>query len=134
MRHPELEATGAAEPRETADVDLRHHQLVGRRVQIAIDCADTEALAIFWAEVLNYRLGQPPQGFASWPEFSRAVAVDPGKQWSRLVDPTPLGPTCSSTASPRARSSRTGSISTSASLPVPLSLSGERSSTPRRTG
>ena len=31
---------------ETADVDLRHHQLVSRRVQISIDCADTEALAI----------------------------------------------------------------------------------------
>jgi hypothetical protein len=65
---------------------------VGRRVQIAIDCADTDALAIFWAEVLNYRLAQPPQGFASWPEFSRAVAVDPGEQWSRLVDPDAAGP------------------------------------------
>jgi hypothetical protein len=65
---------------------------VGRRVQIAIDCADTETLALFWAEVLNYRLADPPEGFRTWLEFSRDVAVDPGEQWSRLVDPDGVGP------------------------------------------
>jgi catechol 2,3-dioxygenase-like lactoylglutathione lyase family enzyme len=65
---------------------------MGREVQIAIDCADPEALASFWSEVLDYRVADPPPGFSTWLEFSSAVAAEPGKQWSRLVDPDGHGP------------------------------------------
>lgn len=63
-----------------------------RRVQVAIDCADPEALAAFWAEVLEYRKAEPPSGYASWSAFSRTVAVQPDEAWNMVVDPEGVGP------------------------------------------
>ena len=65
---------------------------MGREVQIAIDCANPEALAAFWSEVLDYRVADPPAGFSTWLEFSSAVAAEPEEQWSRVVDPDGHGP------------------------------------------
>ena len=59
---------------------------------MAIDCEDPDRLAAFWAEVLGYRRPAPPDGHASWSEYSRAVAVDKGEAWSQLVDPDGIGP------------------------------------------
>jgi len=68
-----------------------------RTVQITLDCADVDAQAAFWCEVLGYRLEPPPPGFADWeaaldawgvPEsarHTRSAAVPPeGEQGPRL--------------------------------------------------
>ena len=52
-----------------------------RDVQITIDCADPGALAIFWAEALDYRLQPPPPGFDTWDDALRAFGV-PDDQWN----------------------------------------------------
>jgi hypothetical protein len=64
---------------------------MARPVQIAIDCADPDLLAVFWTDVLRYRVDDPPPGYGSWPDFSRAVG-SPGEAWSRVVDPDGVGP------------------------------------------
>ena len=63
-----------------------------RRVQIAVDCHDPQRLAEFWCQVLGYKLRKPPDGHASWPEYSAAVAVQPGEAWAVIVDPDGDGP------------------------------------------
>ena len=44
-------------------------------IQVAIDCADPQRLASFWASALGYEIAAP-QG-----------DVDPGDDWRRIVDP-----------------------------------------------
>jgi predicted enzyme related to lactoylglutathione lyase len=61
--------------------------------QVTIDCADPDRLASFWAEVLGYKIQDPPAGFATWPEFLTARGV-PESEWnsaSALVDPDEKG-------------------------------------------
>ncbi|MEY2404020.1 MAG: hypothetical protein QOD38_1571 [Acidimicrobiaceae bacterium] len=65
---------------------------MGRQLQVAIDCADPDGLAAFWTEALEYGLAEPPDGHASWSEFSAAAAAEPGEAWSRIVDPDGVGP------------------------------------------
>jgi hypothetical protein len=64
---------------------------VGRPIQIDIDCADPESLAAFWAEVLHYEVASPPQGYATWGDFSRTEATEPGEGWCRVIDPAGSG-------------------------------------------
>ena len=59
---------------------------------MAIDCVNPDTLAAFWIEVLEYRLADPPDGLASWAEYSGSVAAEPGEGWSRIVDPEGRGP------------------------------------------
>ncbi|GAB2908515.1 VOC family protein [Streptomyces mayteni] len=63
-------------------------------VQITFDCADPAALAAFWAEVLGYRLQDPPPGFASWDAALDALGVPPERRNDRsaVVDPEGAGP------------------------------------------
>ena len=63
-----------------------------RRLQIAIDCADPERLAAFWAAALDYELLDPPGGHSSWEALSAADANEPGEQWRVIDDPTSHGP------------------------------------------
>jgi hypothetical protein len=56
-----------------------------------VDCADPGLLARFWADVLGYRVEDPPAGYPSWPEFSRAVGAA-GEEWNAVVDPDGVGP------------------------------------------
>lgn len=65
---------------------------MARRFQVDIDCEDPDRLANFWAEVLEYRLLDPPAGHASWAEYSRTVAEQPGEAWCRIADPDGRGP------------------------------------------
>ena len=67
---------------------------MSRDVQITIDCADPAGLAAFWAEVLGYRLQDPPPGFASWDEALEAmnVPVEHRNDASALIDPDGAGP------------------------------------------
>jgi hypothetical protein len=60
---------------------------------VAIDCSDPEKLAAFWAEVLAYRVADPPPGHASWREFSLVEAEVPDEEWCMAVDPDGSGPT-----------------------------------------
>jgi len=62
---------------------------MSRDVQITFDCADPARLAEFWAEVLGYRLQDPPPGFGSWDEALDAMGVPPERRndASGLVDP-----------------------------------------------
>ena len=63
-------------------------------IQVTFDCADPDRLAHFWAEVLDYKLQDPPAGFDSWEAFLTAQGV-PEDQWntmSAVVDPDLKGP------------------------------------------
>ena len=66
---------------------------MGRTFQVTIDCADPAALSAFWAEVLEYKLQDPPAGFPTWEAFLEAQNV-PRDLWnsaSALVDPAGKG-------------------------------------------
>jgi len=52
-----------------------------RDVQITFDCADPDALARFWAEVLGYRVQPPPEGFDTWEAALEAFGV-PEADWN----------------------------------------------------
>ena len=63
-------------------------------IQVTFDCADPDRLATFWAAALGYQKQEPPEGYATWPEFLAAQGV-PEDQWnaaSAVVDPDGLGP------------------------------------------
>lgn len=63
-----------------------------RQVQVTFDCAAPERVGRFWCEVLGYVVPPPPEGFADWNEFDRALPA--GKQGGAFacVDPTGVGP------------------------------------------
>ncbi|MCP9951521.1 MULTISPECIES: VOC family protein [Actinomadura] len=67
---------------------------MARDVQITFDSADPAALSAFWAEVLGYRLQDPPGDFASWDEALEALGVPPERRndASAVVDPEGSGP------------------------------------------
>ncbi len=65
---------------------------MGRPIQIDIDCRDPERLAAFWAEVLQYRVADPPSPHSSWAEASAAEASEPGEAWCAAFDPDGRGP------------------------------------------
>jgi catechol 2,3-dioxygenase-like lactoylglutathione lyase family enzyme len=67
---------------------------MARAVQITFDSADPARLAQFWAEVLGYRLQDPPGGFATWDEALDAFGVPPERRndASAVVDPDGAGP------------------------------------------
>jgi catechol 2,3-dioxygenase-like lactoylglutathione lyase family enzyme len=67
---------------------------MAREFQVTFDCADPAATAAFWAEVLGYRLMDPPAGFASWDEALDAMGVPPEHRndLSAIVDPDGVGP------------------------------------------
>ena len=67
---------------------------MARDVQITFDCADPAALSAFWAEVLGYRLADPPPGFDTWDAALDALGVPPERRndASAIVDPDGAGP------------------------------------------
>ena len=65
-----------------------------RQVQVTFDCADPNALAGFWTEVLGYKYDDPPQGFDTWEAALEAWGV-PREEWnsrSACSDPNGVGP------------------------------------------
>ena len=63
-------------------------------VQIVFDCRDPAALANFYAQVLHYKLQDPPQGFKTWEEWLKAMGI-PEEDWNStgaIVDPVGRGP------------------------------------------
>ena len=67
---------------------------MARDIQITFDCADPAALAAFWADVLGYRLQDPPGDFASWDEALEAMGVPAERRndASAVLDPDGAGP------------------------------------------
>ena len=63
-----------------------------RQVQVTFDCADPQRVGRFWCEVLGYVVPPPPEEFASWDEYDRALP--PEKQGSAFAcsDPAGVGP------------------------------------------
>ena len=63
-----------------------------RQIQVTFDCANPERVARFWCEVLGYVVPSPPEGFASWEEFDRALPAEAQGSAFACVDPTGAGP------------------------------------------
>ena len=63
-----------------------------KQFQVTFDCAEPERVARFWCEVLGYVVPPPPEGFATWDDFDRALP--PEHQGSRFacIDPSGVGP------------------------------------------
>jgi hypothetical protein len=62
--------------------------------QVVFDSADPDRLAHFWADVLGYKIQDPPAGFATWQDFLRSQNI-PQEDWnsaSAIVDPEGRGP------------------------------------------
>ena len=63
-------------------------------VQVVFDCADPSRMAEFWAATLGYKPDEPPEGYASWPEWLTAHGV-PESEWNSAnacSDPEGVGP------------------------------------------
>jgi Glyoxalase-like domain len=67
---------------------------MSREIQVTFDCADPAALAGFWAQVLGYRIQEPPAGFDSWDQALTAMGIPPERRndASALIDPDGVGP------------------------------------------
>jgi hypothetical protein len=63
-----------------------------KQFQVTFDCAEPERVARFWCEVLGYVVPPPPQGFATWDEFDRALPPDRQGSAFACVDPSGVGP------------------------------------------
>lgn len=68
--------------------------IVAHGVQVVFDCRDPAGLAGFYAQVLHYKLQDPPGGFKTWEEWLKARGI-PQEDWnsaSAIIDPTGKGP------------------------------------------
>ena len=65
-----------------------------REIQVTFDAADPAALSRFWAEVLGYRLDDPPEPYPTWDEALEAFGVPEHlrNSASAVHDPTGSGP------------------------------------------
>jgi hypothetical protein len=45
------------------------------QMQVSFDAADPQRLAAFWREALGYQDQPPPEGYASWEDWARAVGL-----------------------------------------------------------
>ena len=63
-----------------------------KQVQVTFDCAEPERVARFWCEVLGYVVPPPPEGFATWADFDRALPPQHQGAAFACVDPSGVGP------------------------------------------
>ena len=63
-----------------------------RQVQVTFDCAEPKRVGLFWCEVLGYVVPPPPEGFATWDDFDRALPPEQQGSAFACVDPTGVGP------------------------------------------
>jgi hypothetical protein len=64
-----------------------------KQIQITFDCAKPERVARFWSEVLGYVVPPPPEGFATWDDFDRALPSEhQGPAFASCADPSGVGP------------------------------------------
>lgn len=69
----------------------------GMNFQLVIDCAEPDRMVAFWAQALDYRVPDPPDGHATWRDYYLSIGVpehelDCGDCADRLIDPTGAGP------------------------------------------
>lgn len=81
--------------------------------QLVIDCADPEPLVRFWAQALDYRVPDPPQGHATWRDYYLSIGVPAhelgeGDCADRLVHLNGAGPDMWLQIVPETRPSKTG--------------------------
>ncbi|MFH9557612.1 VOC family protein [Streptomyces globisporus] len=63
-----------------------------RQVQITFDCASPTRVAHFWCEVLGYVVPPPPEGFASWDDYTLSLPQEKRDAGFVCQDPTGVGP------------------------------------------
>jgi hypothetical protein len=63
-----------------------------KQIQVTFDCAEPERVARFWCEVLGYVVPPPPEGFATWDDFKRALPPEDQGSWFACIDPSGVGP------------------------------------------
>ena len=63
-----------------------------RQIQVTFDCAEPERVARFWCEVLGYVVPPPPEGFATWDDFNRALPPEHQGSAFACIDPAGVGP------------------------------------------
>src|SRR4030095_2224035 len=63
-----------------------------KQFQVTFDCADPERVARFWCEVLGYVVPPPPEGFATWGDFDRALPPERQGSAFACIDPSGVGP------------------------------------------
>jgi hypothetical protein len=64
-----------------------------RQIQVTFDCAEPARVARFWSEVLGYVAPPPPDGFATWHDFDRALPPEhQGPASASVADPSGVGP------------------------------------------
>ncbi len=66
---------------------------MGTAFQVTFDCINPDHLARFWAQVLGYKMQDPPKGFANWIEFLTVQGI-PEEDWndrSAIIDPDGRG-------------------------------------------
>src|SRR6266542_5680158 len=73
-----------------------------KQIQVTFDCAEPERVARFWCEVLGYVVPPPPEGFATWDDFDRALPPEHQGSAFACIDPSGVGQArdCSSSAFP----------------------------------
>src|SRR5262249_23493683 len=63
-----------------------------KQIQVTFDCADPERVGRFWCEVLGYVVPPPPEGFATWDDFDRALPPEHQGSAFACIDPSGAGP------------------------------------------
>ncbi|MDR6974363.1 hypothetical protein J2X68_001041 [Streptomyces sp. 3330] len=63
-----------------------------KHFQVTFDCAQPERVARFWCEVLGYVVPPPPEGFATWDDYSRSLPAEERDAWFACTDPSGVGP------------------------------------------
>jgi hypothetical protein len=63
-----------------------------KQIQVTFDCAEPERVARFWCEVLGYVVPPPPEGFATWDDFDRALPPEHQGSAFACIDPSGVGP------------------------------------------
>ncbi|MFF9983061.1 VOC family protein [Streptomyces erythrochromogenes] len=63
-----------------------------KKFQLTFDCAQPERVARFWCEALGYVVPPPPEGFADWGAFDRALPPERQGSAFACVDPSGEGP------------------------------------------
>jgi glyoxalase superfamily protein len=77
----------------TAGTSLYGRPMVSvKQFQVTFDCAEPERVARFWCEVLGYVVPPPPEGFATWDDFDRALPPERQGSAFACVDPSGVGP------------------------------------------
>lgn len=67
---------------------------MSRKLQVVFDCRDPKGLAEFYVKALDYKLQDPPSGYASWEEALKDWGI-PEEDWesaSAIIDPEGIGP------------------------------------------